>query len=335
MTTDVTPVESSGLGNLSGGSTVNNAASDFDNFINALEAPEEEEVVEETVEEEEEIDEEEEATEEDEEEASDEEVEGASDEQEEEYYVVSIDDEDYEVTQDELLAGYKRHQDHIKSQDEVKNKLQEYDGKMAEAVEKAEKLEALLAHVETQDNDLLKEYEGMNWEALRAKDPNGYARERLAYIELKDQVDARKSLRSELFEGISAEKDRKREDFKEQEQKRVEAEFGDIENNPEFLGRIKEQIKTMDFNEADQDLLDHAVVIRLLDKAAKYDELQGKQTAVREKIRKVVPKTLKSKAKTTNQESQAKRSKDLKQAVDKYKSTGNLRDASAMFEQFL
>jgi len=333
MSDAVTPVEGGGLGLLTRGSTQTETIDSLDSFLSN--DPVEEEIVEEE-EEVEDIYKDEDELEEEVEEESEEEIEDEEPEEEDsdEYYVVNIEGEDYEVTQDELVTGYRRHKDHTKALAEVKEQSEGFDEKMKEAVAKAEHLDSILAHIEEQDNLVLKEFDNVNWDDLRIRNPNQYAVQRLKYIEAQELINEKANLRKDLKDGISSEANRNRDTLKLSELKRIELEYGDVTNDKDFIDRISAQVKTEGFEDIDTSLLDHAVVIKLLDKASKYDELQGKRKGAKEKIRKVVSKTTKA-GSQRSKTPKAKSKRATAETIAQYRKTGTMSDAGLMFEQFV
>jgi hypothetical protein len=335
MIDNATAVLGNGTSNLDNG--LGNMEAQLNAFDGILNGNVEEELEEDVLEEEEsnEDNEEQEVVEDDEvEEEAEEDEEVPTDDAE--YYVVEIEGEQFEVTEQELLSGYQRQKDYTRKTTEVSEQRKENDALKEQLSSERDGYIAQMEQIAKDESDAVTaRFSKVNWAQLRADNPTQYMllREDLqaAQANVQSSVDKRKLA-----------VDARAKQLDTQHSERVEAEFKRVEEFiPDFTDELRSKLQTQaeveGFSDADNKLLSSAQVIKLLDKARKYDELQERrETVVKKKATKQVPKLIKpgSASEATVQKSSKK--KQYEASKKKYFQNSNDRDAAVdVFSKFL
>lgn len=330
--TDATPVLGSGTQNLDSGSSLEDQLSSFTEFFEEEEQSDEDVVEVGNEELEDELEDEEVVEEEDEEEASESEAEDSED-----FYVVEIGDEQFEVTESELLSGYQRQKDYTRKTQEVSDERKELDALKEQLSTERDGYITQMEQVAKTESDAVKaRYAGIDWAQLRKDDPTQYMllREDLQADEAK--VESALNKRKLAVEARASELDKQQTQRTESELKRVEEFIPDF--NDDARSKLNAQVEAEGFTDADKALLNNAQVIKLLDKARKYDELQERRdTVVKKKVAKKVPKLIKpgngtATSQQVTKEAKAKRKASLRRLQN---NTSSRQDSVDVFSQFL
>lgn len=301
------------------------------------------EVVEEELEEEIEQEEDEgvsEVDEEDSEEVSEDEDdavdEDAGDEETEQLYTIELDGEEYEVSEDELLSGYKRTQDFKRESESIKTQRAELDALIAEAGKQRAAYTSFLEEELEKESDKLKVFNNIDWQKLRDTDANQFLLKQYEMNEVRQAISDKRAKFEKAQEEAGSLASTGNSKIVEREQARVKelVKGWGGDGHDALVSRLQTQANTEGFTDDDNDLLKHAQVIKLLDKAAKYDALQVKKEGVlRKKASRDVPKVIKAGNKQKIAEGQ--RATAHKKQLNKLKQTGSLQDSVPLFEQFL
>lgn len=332
--------DSTGTGNPGGGPNNGGMQAAAAAFLNLLEEPDEanQEQDEEANlddETEEQLDEPE-ASDESEEADEDEESETAEDEESEDEpaptdqkFTVTIDGKDEEVSLDELRNGYQRTADYTRKTQALAQARKEHEAEIesarAERAEYAELLPKLRAALEAGIGP------EPDWDALRQQDP---VRASLLWQQREDQ---RRALAQ-----VKAEEDRAKKAQADDEAKAMEARA--IEQRNKLLGAIPEwkdekvaakeskairaQLVKVGFAEDEAALTDYRHVV-LARKAMRYDQIMDK----RAKLRGVPPADTAPVVQPGGKRPKPKGNVEAAQA--RLKKTGSVRDAAAVFANFL
>lgn len=345
MQTEATGTISTESNNLNSGIGLNEAA-ESSAFMEALgELPEQEDEAEITSDEELESDELEDFDEEqdvedseedlDDTEVSEDEGEEAGDDTEE-FYVVKIDGEELEVSEDELLSGYQRQRDYTRKTQELADQRKaleiEIDSLKAERTKYVKSLELSLE----EESKELEKYNDIDWATLRKEDPNQFLLLHHEMSEVRQKISDKKAAREEALSKSDTSASRLEEERLEREATRVKemVEGWEGEGHQKLVNELREQATKEGFTDEDGDLFKSAMVIKLLQKANKYDALQQKkETVVKKKVSRKVPKVIKSGNKSDS--ASAKRIANSQKQMERLKQTGNLKDSVALFEQYL
>ncbi len=345
MQTEATGTISTESNNLNSGIGLNEAA-ESSAFLEALgELPEQEDEAEITSDEELESDEledfdEEQDVEDSEEELDDTEVsedegEEAGDDTEE-FYVVKIDGEELEVSEDELLSGYQRQRDYTRKTQELADQRKALETEINSLkAERTKYVKSLELSMEEESKELEK-YNDIDWATLRKEDPNQFLLLHHEMSEVRQKISDKKAAREEALSKVDTSTSRLEEERLEREATRVKemVEGWEGEGHQQLVNELREQATKEGFTDEDGDLFKSAMVIKLLQKANKYDALQQKkETVVKKKVNRKVPKVIKSGNKSDS--ASTKRKANSQKQMERLKQTGNLKDSVALFEQYL
>ena len=327
----------------SGELTVRDAAAAFEGFLSAGEDSNEQpeaveaeanEAVEEEVDEsgEEEVvaDESMEAQDEGDEEA---EVEEEDLEEETQYYTVKAAGEEKQVTLDELMQGYQLGADYTKKTQEVAEQRKAVEAER-QAVEEAKQvrdtyaqrlqaIEQFLTSGEDSAEDLA---------AMKENDPIGYAVKVAELTEKKEQLAQVRAEQQRLAQQQQAEQQQNMAKFVQQEAQKLSQvlpEFSDPAKGEQLRSEIRNYGKSVGFTDNELPQVYDSRHVLMLHKAMQYDKLQKAKPSVKKKVAEA-PKMVKSgtKVKEGNRDIR-------KQQMNRLKQSGKVRDAAALFENFI
>ena len=331
----------------SGDLTVRGAVSAFAGILSAGEdSPEQPETVDQEVEEsvEEEVSEgEEEVVTEDTE--SQEEVDFSEDEPEEESeeesyedvatYKVKASGEEKEVTIDELIKNYQLGADYTKKTQEIAEQRKAIEEGMKEVQESkqvrdlySQRLQAVEEFLQKQVTDATPQ----DLAELKENDPVGYAVKIAEITEKKENLSAVQQERAKIAQQQQLEQRRfLQQKVVEEAQKlsQILPEFSDPNKGEQLRNEIRAYGKSVGFTDAEMsNVIDHRHVL-MLRKAQLYDQLQKNKPNVTKKVNSA-PKMVKSGNKVDPSNRDVR-----KRSMAKLKQTGKVRDAVALFENFI
>lgn len=330
----------------SGDLTVRGAVSAFEGILSAGEdSPEQPETVDQEVEEsvEEEVSEgEEEVVTEDTE--SQEEVDFSEDEpeeiEEESYedvatYKVKASGEEKEVTIDELIKNYQLGADYTKKTQEIAEQRKAIEEGMKEVQESkqvrdlySQRLQAVEEFLQKQVTDATPQ----DLAELKENDPVGYAVKIAEITEKKENLSAVQQERAKIAQQQQLEQRRfLQQKVVEEAQKlsQILPEFSDPNKGEQLRNEIRAYGKSVGFTDAEMsNVIDHRHVL-MLRKAQLYDQLQKNKPNVTKKVNSA-PKMVKSGNKVDPSNRDVR-----KRSMAKLKQTGKVRDAVALFENFI
>ena len=283
----------------------------------------------------------EEETEEEAEEESEEESEEPDEvESEETLYAVTVNGEEQQVTLDELMSGYSRQSDYTrKTQDVAKERKQmeelqtQYVSEMHQArAERQQYLESLNQIIANSASNLDK-FANIDWASIKENDPIEYVTRREEYREAQEKV---QSMQREQYmaqqKSMEDQIQMRTRALQEENGKLVEVipEWSEPEKQKKLVSDIRSYASSQGFTEEElNSLVDHRSLIVLM-KAQKYDAMQNSD--VKSKKLKNKPKVIRSgKGVTRSSGDKSKRTAQMK----RLKQSGHIRDASALFEDFV
>ena len=330
--TTMTP-EDSGSGEL----TVNQAANAFEGLMTTP-ANSQEQLAGEQEAEQAEVQEAEPQTEEVEE---TEEVEGEAEEQEEteveeeelpQTFKVKAAGEEKDVTLDELIKGYQLGADYTKKTTEVaeQRKAVEVERKAIEEAKYArdtyaQRLQAIEEFIVSQTPN-----EDLNY--LKENDPIGYAVKVAELSEKKEQLAAIRAEQARIAQVQQSETARAMQERVAQEAQKltqVLPEFSDPAKGENLRSEIRNYGKSLGFTDEELSSVYDSRHVVTLHKAMMYDKLQKSKPAVTKKVSEA-PKMLKAGSSTGNNNTET-----IKKQKVQLRNSGHVRDAAALFEQFL
>ena len=253
----------------------------------------------------------------------------AEEESEEDLFEIEIDGEVYEVNKEELYSGYLRNEELVKRQTEVESKLQEREAELeAEQARVADYLEQLLL----EGNVVIQKYRNIDWESLKAEDPDTYKQARLEFIEAQEQQQARAARRDQIVNMHKKAQEIKHQAYLQSQHKLAEQLIPELKQEG-FADQLISFGKSIGYTEDELKSISDAKALFVLNQARLYAESQvRKKAALEKKVSKDLPPVVKPGApKTKAQES----SKQRREAIGKLKSTHSLRDAASVLMDFV
>lgn len=324
----------------SGELTVRDAAAQFEGFLSAGEdSNEQPETVETEQEDSADYEEAAEATEDEVVDADDVEVDGddesevEEEELEETRYTVKAAGEEKEVTLEELMQGYQLGADYTKKTQELAENRKAVEAE-ARAIQEAkqvrdtyaQRLQAIEQFL-TQGQDSPEDLADM-----KENDPIGYAVKVAELTEKKEQLAQVRAEQQRIAQQQQAEHQQSMAQRVQQEAQKLSQvlpEFSDPTKGEQIRNEIRNYGKSVGFTDNELSQVYDSRHVLMLHKAMMYDKLQKSKPAVNKKVAQA-PKMVKSgtKVKEGNRDIR-------KQQLNKLKQTGKVRDAAALFENFI
>lgn len=253
----------------------------------------------------------------------------AEEESEDELFEIEIDGEVYEVNKEELYSGYLRNEELVKRQTELESKVQEREAELeAEQARVADYLEQLLL----EGNVVIQKYRNIDWENLKAEDPETYRQARLEFIEAQEQQQARAARRDQIVNMHKKAQEIKHQAYLQSQHKLAEQLIPELKQEG-FADQLISFGKSIGYTEDEIKSISDAKALFVLNQARLYAESQvRKKAALEKKVSKDLPPVVKPGApKTKAQES----SKQRREAIGKLKTTHSLRDAASVLMDFV
>ena len=292
-----------------------------------------EEVAESTEEVDEDVDESEEYEDEDEVEHESSELEPEDDETEEEYvFNVSIDGEDTEVNQDELIKGYQRQSDYTRKTQLLADDRKGIDEQKALLVQERQQVLAMLQQQQFGNNAELEKFNNVDWAELKEYEPDKYLmmreeqREAATRIQTHQHEQNRFAQAQQQEYGAQMQRYLAEEDAKLVDQ--IEG-WGSPESKKAVQSDIASYAKQVGYSDDELGNLADSRALLLMHKARLYDEMQGSgKDLVSKKKAKAVRRVARGGTPTSTSQKESKRSSDLRSRARK---SGSVDDAAAAF----
>jgi hypothetical protein len=270
------------------------------------------------------------------EESEPEEVEASEETQEEEKpprYRVKVDNEEMEVTLDELLKGYSRTSDYTKKTQTLAEQRKAIEADRVRIEEAAKLRDQYSQRLQIVEQMLAAQPEE-NLAELKETDPIGYTMKVAEKLERDKQLEAIRNERQQLAA-------RQQYEYQEQLKNHLASEADKLKSAiPEMGDDVKGEVIRKEIREyarsigwSDQELAsvyDHRAVLALY-QAMQYNKLQKSKPTVTKKVAEA-PKMLKPG--TTGKQTTAEQDA-LKKMRAKLAKTGDKRDAARLFEKFI
>ena len=240
--------------------------------------------------------------------------------------------EEKDVTLDELVKGYQLGADYTKKTTEVaeQRKAVEAERKVIDEAKQvrdtyAQRLQAIEEFIvqQTPNEDLT---------YLKENDPIGYAVKVAELSEKKEQLAAIRAEQARIAQLQQSETARAMQDRVAQEASKlaqVLPEFSDPAKGENLRNEIRNYGKSLGFTDAELSSVYDSRHVVTLHKAMMYDKLQKSKPAVTKKVSQA-PKMLKAGSATGNNNVDT-----IKKQKAQLRTSGHVRDAAALFEQFL
>jgi hypothetical protein len=260
------------------------------------------------------------------------EQEESQEEQEQPSYRVKVDNEEVEVTLDELLKGYSRTSDYTKKTQTLAEQRKAVEAERTK-IEEAAKLRDQYAQRLGIIEQMLTSQPEENLAELKDTDPIGYAVKVAERAERDKQLAAVRAERQQLAQRQQAEQQERLQMHLTQEQERLKAaipELADQVKGEVIRKEIRDFAKSIGFS--DQELTqvyDHRAVMTLY-KAMQYDKLQKSRPEATKKVTQA-PRMMRPGTSTP----EARETQESKKMREQLKRSGSKNDAARIFERLL
>lgn len=240
--------------------------------------------------------------------------------------------EEKDVTLDELIKGYQLGADYTKKTTEVAEQRKAVEAER-QAIEEAKYARDLYAQrLQAMEEFIVAQAPQEDLASLKENDPIGYAVKVAELSEKKEQLSAIRAEQARIAQVQQAEQAQAMQQRVTQEAQKlaqVLPEFSDPTKGENLRKEIRTYGKSIGFTDEELSSVYDSRHVVTLHKAMMYDKLQKSKPALTKKVAEA-PKMMKSGtvAKANNNET-------IKKQTQQLRSSGKVRDAAALFEQFL
>jgi hypothetical protein len=254
--------------------------------------------------------------------------------QEPQRFKVKVDNEELEVTLEELQQGYSRTKDYTKKTQALAETRKAVEAEKARIEEAKQLRDTYAQRLQIIEQMLNQNPDNENLSELKESDPIGYA------IKVAERAEREKQLQA-----VQAEKQRIAQQQQAEQQEQLKAHLAQEAQKlkewiPEFKDEVKADLarkeikayaKSIGFSDQELANVYDARAVQTLYKAMQYEKLMKGKSVATKKVSEA-PKTLRSGAAqpqgTSEQEA-------VKKQFQKLKQSGNKRDAAKLFEKFI
>ena len=268
-----------------------------------------------------------------EEEVSDEEQEDAEVEEEQPRYKVKAAGEEKEVTLDELIKGYQLGADYTKKTTEVAEQRKAVEAERNAINEARKARDDYSNRLQAVEEFLTSQTPQEDLASLKENDPIGYAVKVAEIAEKKEQLAAIRAEQQRIANEQQAEYAQAMSERVAQEAAKLAQalpEFSDPNKGENLRKEIRAYGKSAGFTDEELASVYDSRHVLTLHKAMLYDKLQKSKPAITKKVNEA-PRMVKSGTSDGYKQSDV----TLQKQKNQLRSSGKVRDAAALFEQFL
>ena len=256
-----------------------------------------------------------------------------TEEEEQPRYKVKAAGEEKEVTLDELVKGYQLGADYTKKTTEVAEQRKANEAERAAIEEAKYARDTYAQRLQAIEQFITEQMPQEDLNSLKENDPIGYAVRVAELSEKKEQLNAIRAEQYRIGQIQQSEQAQAMQQRVAQEAQKLTAilpEFSDPAKGEIVRKEIRNYGKTLGFTDEELSQVYDSRHVVTLHKAMMYDKLQKSKPAVTKKVNEA-PKMLKAGSANTK----ANSSETIKKQSQQLRQTGKVRDAAALFEQFL
>jgi hypothetical protein len=250
-------------------------------------------------------------------------------------YTIKVDGEEFEVGIDELKNGYQRQADYTRKSQALAEQRKETEQIQSERMQLEQDRQMYangLQMLQEQQAAKLKDFDSVDWEALKAEDPYQYMIKKDEYRDAQERVNNIVAEQQAVQQEQARQAQQARAHFVQQEYTRLInalPEWGD--NKSTIRKDIQEYASSVGFRpEEINQLADHRSIL-VIKKAMEYDKLTTK-VAPKKKAVKKVPKVQKSGRGNSKEDVAAEKAKEKRARLKK---SGKQDDAASLFYDML
>jgi len=254
--------------------------------------------------------------------------------EEEPSYVIKAAGEEKEVPLSELIKGYQLGADYTKKTTEVAEQRKLVEAERGAIEEAKYARDSYAQRLQAIDQFLTSQMPQEDLQSLKENDPIGYAVKVAELSEKKEQLQAIRAEQARIAQEQQSDYARAMSDRVAQEASKlaqVLPEFSDPAKGDNFRKEIRNYGKTLGFTEEELSQVYDSRHVLTLHKAMMYDKLQKSKPAITKKVNEA-PRMLRAGTSGGNKQSDAQK---ITQQKNQLRTSGKVRDAAALFEQFL
>lgn len=254
--------------------------------------------------------------------------------QEPQRFKVKVDNEEIEVTLEELQQGYSRTKDYTKKTQALAETRKAVEAEKAKIEEAKQLRDTYAQRLQIIEQMLNQNPDNENLSELKESDPIGYA------IKVAERAEREKQLQA-----VQAEKQRIAQQQQSEQQEQLKNHLAQEAQKlkewiPEFRDEVKADLarkeirsyaKSIGFSDQELANVYDARAVQTLYKAMQYEKLMKGKGVATKKVSEA-PKTLKAGAAQPQGSSEQEA---IKKQFQKLKQSGNKRDAAKLFEKFI
>jgi hypothetical protein len=246
-------------------------------------------------------------------------------------YKAKVGGEEVEVELDELINGYQRSKDYTQKSQALAEQRKAIEAERQHLEQVKQERQAYAHKLQALDSFLSQQNKGEDLEVLKETDPIGYAVKVAEQSQREKQLAVVRAEQQRIAQQQQAEQQQSLQNHLKSEAEKLTSVIPELATpkGDAIRKEIREYAKSVGWS--DQELAsvyDHRAVLTLY-KAMKFEQLQKGKPETLKKVQQA-PKMLKPGTSTPN----AKSSQE-KQAMQRLRQTGKVRDAAAAFERFL
>jgi hypothetical protein len=242
--------------------------------------------------------------------------------------------EEKEVTLDELIKGYQLGADYTKKTTEVAEQRKQVEAERKAIEEAKYARDSYAQRLQAIDQFLTSQMPQEDLNSLKENDPIGYAVKVAELAEKKEQLAAVRAEQARIAKEQQADYARAMSERVAQEAQKlaqVLPEFSDPAKGDNFRKEIRSYGKTLGFTDEELSQVYDSRHVLTLHKAMMYDKLQKSKPAVNKKVAEA-SKFMKAGVSGSQKDGEAQ---TIQKQKNQLRSSGKVRDAAALFEQFL
>ena len=246
-------------------------------------------------------------------------------------YKAKVGGEEVEVELDELINGYQRSKDYTQKSQALAEQRKAIEAERQHLEQVKQERQAYAQKLQALDSFLSQQNKGEDLEVLKETDPIGYAVKVAEQSQREKQLAVVRAEQQRIAQQQQAEQQQSLQNHLKSEAEKLASVIPELATpkGDAIRKEIREYAKSVGWS--DQELAsvyDHRAVLTLY-KAMKFEQLQKGKPETLKKVQQA-PKMLKPGTSAPN----AKSSQE-KQAMQRLRQTGKVRDAAAAFERFL
>lgn len=246
-------------------------------------------------------------------------------------YKAKVGGEEVEVELDELINGYQRSKDYTQKSQALAEQRKAIEAERSHLEQVKQERQAYAQKLQALDSFLSQQNKGEDLEVLKETDPIGYAVKVAEQSQREKQLAVVRAEQQRIAQQQQAEQQQTLQNHLKAESEKLASVIPELATpkGDAIRKEIREYAKSVGWSDQElSSVYDHRAVLTLY-KAMKFEQLQKGKPETLKKVQQA-PKMLKPGTSTPSTKSSQE-----KQAMQKLRQTGKVRDAAAAFERFL